>query len=388
VQISGWSYFAITPHSVQAGGGLDVVLDADPLRAWCHAEAHFLIHWKPFFYDVHLYVDFGVSFRMDMLFCTVTITADISADLEIWGPAFTGHAEVHLWFVSFGIDFGAGASRDLPKCEWPEFVSAFLTPAPPARAPHALHALHAQHPMAAAADAAGTPVLEIIPVNGTRVAPAESGHDWYADPQTTTLKVKTTMPAKTAALNTEQIAHGEGIKIFAKPVTNSPQIDPHLHVRVEEQFGTKWRATKQLQARPAVTNVPTALWGASGQPGELTPGLTDVHLAPNLVVADSTAEVPVAGLLFEDARPIAAAWQHPPAVPADAFDWATSNPFRTIDSEQARQSRTAMLADLAAMGYVKAGAIAAIDFTNFKPEQPCFMANPALCRLGAETTAV
>lgn len=128
--IKGGMYFALTPTCVMAGGSMEAVWQSGGLKAWFDMGADFLISWKPYHYEADLYISFGVSytFEIDLLFTTVTETISVSlgADLSIWGPSFSGVAHIHLWIISFSIDFGAGASQAPPAISWQEFEESFV----------------------------------------------------------------------------------------------------------------------------------------------------------------------------------------------------------------------------------------------------------------------
>lgn len=124
ISLQGSLYYALTAHALMAGGALDAVFHAGPIRAWFIAGADFLIAWKPYHYEADVHVDMGVSFTFH-LFGTHHITVDLSVDLEIWGPSFSGRAHVHLWIVTFTISFGS-ASRAPQPIPWSEFKSSFL----------------------------------------------------------------------------------------------------------------------------------------------------------------------------------------------------------------------------------------------------------------------
>ena len=130
LDIKGGMYFALTPSCLMAGGGLQATWHSGGLKAWFDMGADFLIAWKPYHYQADMYLSFGVSytFKLKLLFATITKTISVSlgADLNIWGPDFSGIAHIHLWIISFSISFGAGASRKLPPISWEEFKDSFL----------------------------------------------------------------------------------------------------------------------------------------------------------------------------------------------------------------------------------------------------------------------
>jgi hypothetical protein len=109
---------------------MEAVWKSGNLKAWFTMGAHFLIAWKPYHYEASLYISFGVSytFRINLLFTTVskTISVSLGAGLSIWGPDFSGTAYIHLWIVTFRIDFGASADTKPKPITWEDFKESFL----------------------------------------------------------------------------------------------------------------------------------------------------------------------------------------------------------------------------------------------------------------------
>ena len=128
--IKGDAYYALTGSALMAGGHLEVVFDQGDLKAWLKMGADFLISWKPYHYDARIYVNVGVSytFELDLLFgsVTVTISVDVGADLHLWGPDFSGTAEIDISVISFTIEFGADASHTPEAIDWNTFKTSFL----------------------------------------------------------------------------------------------------------------------------------------------------------------------------------------------------------------------------------------------------------------------
>jgi anti-anti-sigma regulatory factor len=124
VGIKGNAYFALTPSSVMAGGGLEVLFQDGDLRAWFTAQADFLASWQPFYYTACVSVSVGVSYRLDLLFCTKTVTVSLGADLYLWGPPMGGSLHVDLVVVSFSVDIGSNRTgHETTPLAWNEFKS-------------------------------------------------------------------------------------------------------------------------------------------------------------------------------------------------------------------------------------------------------------------------
>ncbi len=128
--IKGDAYYALTGSALMAGGHLEVLFDEGDLKAWLKLGADFLISWKPYHYDAEIYVDVGVSYTFDinLLFghVRVTISVDVGADLHLWGPDFSGTAEIDISVISFTVSFGAGASQRPGAIDWDTFRNSFL----------------------------------------------------------------------------------------------------------------------------------------------------------------------------------------------------------------------------------------------------------------------
>ncbi|KTS23845.1 hypothetical protein NS230_16375 [Methylobacterium indicum] len=155
VSISGGAYFALTPSAIMAGGSLNVLFEAGPLRAWLNAGADLLIMWKPFFFTADIGVDVGVEFRTDILGATITLKAELGATLHLQGPPVGGSVTVHWYIISFTIPIGTAGDAP-PTLDWDAFAANFLPPAPDAPGGRPERAL-----LAAAADPA--PVLAPVP---------------------------------------------------------------------------------------------------------------------------------------------------------------------------------------------------------------------------------
>jgi hypothetical protein len=132
LQLTGESYFALTPSCVMGGGLLDLRFSAGPLRAWFTAQADFIIYWRPFHFDVDVNISIGVSFSTTIFFASVTLTVELGVAVELWGPPLAGIAHVHWWVISFDVAINGGGSS-APAAQtldsWATFATSSL-PAP------------------------------------------------------------------------------------------------------------------------------------------------------------------------------------------------------------------------------------------------------------------
>lgn len=132
LDIKAQAYFAITPRALMAGGSFSANLDAGCSVASLHVAfimgANFIVYWKPFFYQANIYVDLSVAAYIHLLFIHAHINFDLSANLNVWGPSFTGTAAVHVHIlISFTVNVSFGdAPKTIPPISWPEFKQSFL----------------------------------------------------------------------------------------------------------------------------------------------------------------------------------------------------------------------------------------------------------------------
>jgi hypothetical protein len=393
VTMRGWLYFAVTPKEIMAGIGFEWVFSAGPLSVWAHAEGHFLIGWKPFYYDVDIYIDVGVSFEISLLFFSFTITIDLSARVGIWGPEFTGHADIHLWFVSFGVDFGGHAKRgEPPKVAWGGvggFRDAFLPAAPDAEKDKEKVAAFARaRPLLGAAaplqDAtpAKAPAHDIVAADGATTFKKRNEYDpdWIVDPHKALINIVTTIPARhgyvNKAVNPAELKGAENVALGVRPC-GIASVEPELSVDIIREGS----ADGDLQGELVVGLVPSSLWGAPGAP-ETIPGITAIKLASVPQRPDTTATIDFDVVAYENFPEPAWPWTKPAAVPQDTFHPANDAPQVSIAGKAAR--RSALLTEIAARGLLP---VSTPDVSSIAPGQPCFMAPPALCRLGADKIA-
>lgn len=131
IELRGGVYFALTPSCIMAGGGLSLSYDDGDLHAWFDAQADFIIYWRPFFFRVDISISVGASYRLNLGFTHRTVSAELGASVDLWGPPVRGVAHVHWWVISFSVDINGGG--DPPQnptvvAAWSTFEDSFLPP--------------------------------------------------------------------------------------------------------------------------------------------------------------------------------------------------------------------------------------------------------------------
>lgn len=126
VNISGEMYFALTPKEIMAGGRLSVIYSQSNIKAYFIASADFYLGWKPFYYEISVNVLVGASYRVKFWFVDRTFSIELGANLELWGPDFTGTARINWYIISFTVKFGSKEPKGAKKLDWEEFSHSFL----------------------------------------------------------------------------------------------------------------------------------------------------------------------------------------------------------------------------------------------------------------------
>ncbi|EGF89407.1 transcriptional activator SRCAP-like protein [Asticcacaulis biprosthecium C19] len=132
ITLSGSAYMALTPAALMAGGDLSATYQSGNLKAWFDAQADIIAYWRPFWMDADILVTIGASYRLDLLFTTMTVKVELGCDLEIWGPPTGGHVHVDWYIISFTVPFGADPpANSRPPVTWQD-VEAVLPKSGPA----------------------------------------------------------------------------------------------------------------------------------------------------------------------------------------------------------------------------------------------------------------
>ena len=134
LSIKGGAYFAMTGAALMAGGRLEAVWQAKNVRASFLAATDFLLTWKPYHYDVRVSVAISASVTIHF-FGTHHLSFHARANVHIWGPEFSGEADIKVrvlgFDVAFHVSFRSSPSLSRPM-EWDAFRDAFLPETPAA----------------------------------------------------------------------------------------------------------------------------------------------------------------------------------------------------------------------------------------------------------------
>lgn len=252
VSITGTAYFAMTPAAAMAGGQLSVTYQSGNLRAWFKAWANMLVYWNPFHFDVEIGTSVGASYKLDLGLTTVTMEAELGANIHMWGPATGGTVTVHWYVISFTIDFGASPTGNPGPLGWEQF----------------------QKQLPASED-----IIKIVPVNGLSPngkANLNDNDPWIARPSRFSFSVTSSVPNSELLLGNNSFKKGSLINI--RPMQNSSSSNltaannnqgkelVSTHTLTVSRDGTGIDLIQEgWNIRERSQNVPKAMWGVGPQ---------------------------------------------------------------------------------------------------------------------------
>ena len=126
LKVKGSIYFALCSHAIMAGARLEASYESGDIRAWFKATIDLLLAWKPFYYEANLEIEVGGRYTVDALIAKVSISVNVGAKLDIWGPDFAGDSVIKLGPVDIKISFGESRNKNIKPIEWNEFEKTFL----------------------------------------------------------------------------------------------------------------------------------------------------------------------------------------------------------------------------------------------------------------------
>ncbi|ROS01702.1 hypothetical protein EDC56_2147 [Sinobacterium caligoides] len=128
IYFKGEMYAALTPIAIMAGAGVSANLSCGRVKAWFNADMNFIIYWQPFHYQAHFGVAIGAEVTLGWGWLSKTFRAELSAKLDVYGPDFSGEAEVHWIIFSFSFDFGSRSNKAVEAITWRKFETEQIPP--------------------------------------------------------------------------------------------------------------------------------------------------------------------------------------------------------------------------------------------------------------------
>jgi hypothetical protein len=307
------SYFAITPQALMAGGYLRANFNSGgdlSIRVHFKVGADFIIYWKPYHYSGDMYADLSVTaaLSIDLFFFTlhVSVDFDLSADLTIWGPSFSGNASVRVHvLISFTVSISFGENYSAPTpIGWDEFSKGFLP------APDKILTLNISKGIIASASNQSLNVVNpkelqftcstLIPLRNVQIGSLE----------VTSIEIKngsfginpmgmTASDFSASLMTISIIKDGE--------VVNSDYINSHFTIE------------------PIYKNMPAALWEAANTSGQLNESTVKTLITDLLAGIQLTAHEPTPGKAFTVPANKVDLIATKPASEAPSFNYSTNN---------------------------------------------------------------
>jgi hypothetical protein len=253
VTVKGGAYFAITPSAAMAGGSLQVLFQKGDLQAWFIAYANLLVRWKPFYFTANIGVSIGASYRLNLAVTSVTVSIELGATLDMWGPPTGGTVHIDLFIISFSVSFGAGKPDAAAlTLLWPDF-KGLLPNTPPAK----------MASPSAAADATSALTVLDVHINGGLVRENKADNAWIVRADALVFTTATAVPASEMQASGHPTPLPDGAPkggIDIRPMQLSGVVSTHnvkLHFvdNNEDKDLSTWAPVVQTG------KLPEALWG-------------------------------------------------------------------------------------------------------------------------------
>ncbi len=314
------AYFALTPGAIMAGGRLRADWESEDVHASFSAGIDCLVAWQPYHYDASADVSIAVAYRT----WYHTFTADLAAELHVWGPSFSGTAHVKWWIFSFDIAFG-DAPQDAPRklATWAEVEAAFLPQG-------ALLTFGAQGGKVAQHGKQATPPKD------PQEAPNAREHLGIINPRELCISLRSAVPV-TAGTVLSKALRPRHQTVGVVPMGRA-RLESTLTLTVTHAGGAR-AVDEHFEVKEIEQQVPAALWGTRAPDGlkdaALVPALTGFELRPR-PTAMMAPRLPAL-----DAPPVSRSIAAP--TPGTGFRSAAGAP---TSAAAARQARSALLGAL------------------------------------------
>ncbi len=229
LSLKGSMYCALTPDALMAGGALEATYADGPTHASFRVGADFLLSWQPFHYEASLYVSIAGSWFF--------IHGEFGAALDVWGPDFSGRAEVDFGGTHVSLHFGQVRAKTT-TVPWLHFRASSLP------APEVICGVVCRRGLLQQID-----------------APEGLSAEWVVSAHDLVLEATSQVPVRELTFNGG--APTTGVKVGAGPVgVDRGKLTSKLSVAVTKQGGpTTGGEPLDLRTTPSVRPVPRALWG-------------------------------------------------------------------------------------------------------------------------------
>jgi hypothetical protein len=258
LSLKGEMYFALCAHAIMAGGRLQANFRLGLLWANFIAEAHFLISWKPYYYDIQVQVRIEAGLG-------ILGPVGLGVKLHLWGPEFGGTASFKIIFVKVTMEFGDQSSRLPEPIDWDTFKTSFL-PSAATNDPSAQRSLRTN-----TTDVDVCTVVINQGITKQLSAATEEEVSFVVNPKEFELVVNSVIPSKQASYNNESLSgdtQGANTKFGIRSMgIKNDQLETTYKIDITRRGKGESNRTQvnvekdQFDFFPVTQDVPSGLWG-------------------------------------------------------------------------------------------------------------------------------
>jgi hypothetical protein len=259
LMLKGELYFALTSSGIMMGGRWELIFNTPIVKAAFTLWIDLLIQWAPFYYDLSIGIMIDIEAHIPLKVCTIHLSLHFRAALQIWGPPFSGIAEIDLGIYSFEIRFGSEQQPERNPLQWQEFAEGFLPKAKEDQAPRS---------RGLEMDTASLVPLDCINANvsnGVIQIIEEQGKEkfYIANPMQMAIAIDSTIPVKQLLFNEQEIKTTSASVFGVQPCGLSGD-KVEFDMRVSLTLNNKENKVKDNIKTAIITRgFPKALWGVA-----------------------------------------------------------------------------------------------------------------------------
>jgi hypothetical protein len=258
--LRGELYFALCSSAIMMGGRWEMHFNTSIVKATFAMWIDLLIQWAPFHYDIGIGILIDIEAHIPLALCTVHLHLHFRAELIIWGPPFSGIAEIDLGIYSFSIRFGNKTNEKPAPLQWGEFSKGFLPKAKANDAPKLQGSAGLEGAENTGLDSINATVTAGV-INVIEISKEEKLY--IANPMQLVIAVDSTIPVTTLHFNGEKTEHkgqeSSVSRLGVKPCGYLGQ-DLSFEMKVTMTLNGK-KVNTNIITEKVTKGFPEALWG-------------------------------------------------------------------------------------------------------------------------------
>jgi hypothetical protein len=274
LMLKGELYFALTSSGIMMGGRWALLFKTQIVKVAFSLWIDLLMQWAPFYYDLSIGIILSIEAHIPLKLITIHLNLEIRAQLQIWGPPFSGSAEIDLGIYSFDIRFG---NKDLPKKErlkWTDFATGFLPKEKPKPVSNYQSSRDVSDPSTVGVDcitaSVSAGVINIIEKKGQEKL-------YIANPMQMAIAIDSTIPVTKLFFN-DILHHNETpslSKLGVKPCGYKSE-DMDFEMKVSMKLGNDQVDTTYIETKEISKGFPDALWGVASDTTDKNPKTPEI----------------------------------------------------------------------------------------------------------------